>query len=272
MPEQLRMVPGGLEEKVFSTLEGRVAKLPGMQNPVQYLWLMFLLAGILLPVIVTFNLAIWTGLTHMLSTINSSQVPSAMPELFRYNTAHAWFLITAMLLNSFNLWIVHRRVLASRARLAESDLVLRILDGWEPDLQDNSFQTVLRNFEIWRKRKGLLVRFYLSFTQLSYVLGLRQKASPPRLQTVLILFAVIIATTSLGFGFIVLPSRLLTQGLPTDAVHFVMAYVCLVLVNLIGHPPLVENGEAVLLIEHLREIDNGVLGIELPEQAEDGDA
>ena len=256
-----RKQAASLEDKVFGNPLGRMSSPAWMNRPEQFLALMIGLVGVALPLTNAGLLCFLLGISAQLAGNNNS---------FGFMPVTATMMLPFLIITGVNLLLLIlgiRQVLARinmlRGKLRESDLMLRILSGWQPELEESNLRILEQRLHRLHPQNSLLARCMLSFTQLPFALGLAQQPYPPSQLPLLIVSFFL-------FAAFAMPSFLLVSSMGPGSsagvsIWMILLFFCLACLSadylvLKGSQPAMES---MLLREHLREIDNGVLDIEL---------
>lgn len=172
-------------------------------------------------------------------------------------TALAGSAILAALLNC--LWLA-LRVARARRLLLSSDLLVRLMSGWQPDRREAPLLAYLRRLEeaaFNESNKLLASQLRRAFQQLSYMQERETQPWPPMI--VMIPFGCMLSCLSVIF-------------IPNHLMNF-LDYSLIQAGLLIGwhcwlHAFLAQWSESLLLRGYLRAIDNGTLDVRPPVQLE----
>jgi hypothetical protein len=264
---------GSLEAKIFYTPSGRLGSPPWMQNSEKFIAVIQTGFGFAFPFA---YLLLIMGLDNILFVKFMSTIPGngySIPTGLTLLPEHLLLLMVSWLLVTVNCLLVRARVQRTREALATSDLVVRILSGWTPEYQENQYYALLRRLEPRRKEhRSIQDQFILSSSQLAYFLGLSRRPAAPAFHSwgLFILLALVPQAT---FTIILVTSMNATYDLRyAQYALTAVAMLGMILVNLVGHSLFATAAESLLLREHLREIDNGVLTMDVSEAVEIGDA
>ena len=268
MPEKLRMLPGGLEEKVF-VLRGFRGLNPLLRFTPQSLLdtLQFLVGGVW-PVV---GGMLVFGFCLQATMARDSRIDGVV-------TADAVILIALYILGvPVITYLSHRNIMRVQARIrreiTDSDIVLRVLTDWRPAYRDSGLVSLLRRIDPTESdQHDLAAVFHQIGRQLSFCLGLRGKPRLPFHGLLWLLLVPFAAWQLYMLGLLSGPYPGYDQTMLLMNVQFGGSLLSVLVVNLLAAAAFEQHFELYLLREHLREIDNGVLGIEQPEQTEVADA
>ncbi|MCB1217810.1 hypothetical protein KDL44_10470 [bacterium] len=251
MPEKLAMRKGGLEERIFGRRRLSFSDWWFSRSPRQLLNWMQMLTGGIWP-------SLGAGMIFLFSFNSSTSwelsvggfaTPLAVLQMLVY--AAGMPLIACRTYN--RIWTAQLRV---RRILKESDIVLRILFGWQPDYADEGVRATLRQIEGREAPADLHRAFFQVGSQLSYWLGERAEPRPPLPRLVLIPLGLLLAGQ-----LALIPLALSYEDAPElfailQQVQFLGGLLAFHFANQLAGPLFEQHYELHLLREHLREIDN----------------
>ena len=167
---------------------------------------------------------------------------------YEYIETIGWSLaLSAVLLSLLNLLLLARRISVARRMLRRSDLVARVMTGWQPDSPDAPFLALLREIEQGMQTdsgRDLALQLRLVFQQLSFMQGREKQRWLPSILMLPLLAALLVAIVLNApvnfYSFL--------NYAAIEACLLLATHVCL-------HAFLAQRCEALLLREHLRDLD-----------------